>query len=109
MPTATEITMAKMLVANLGSGKKDGLLDLLCEHDPATVVHLLQLQGRHVQSLQPFDVIIGDSNVSKSADQQGEPPAPVLLDVTVEPEAVMDHGSELEARHWLEQSFGPPS
>jgi hypothetical protein len=48
MPTATEITMAKLLVATLAPDKKEGLMDLLCEDDPGKVVHLFQLQQRQL-------------------------------------------------------------
>jgi hypothetical protein len=44
MPTATEVTMAKMIVSGLPLHRKEGLLDLLCEDDPSKVLHLLQLE-----------------------------------------------------------------
>lgn len=57
MPTPTEVTMAKMLVANLAPDRRKGLIDLLCEDDPNEVVHLLQIQQDRLQVAVFLDAI----------------------------------------------------
>jgi hypothetical protein len=72
MPTGTEITMAKLLVATLGLDKKEGLMDLLCEDDPGKVVHLFQLQQQRLSSPRVLATAV-DLSTTTEKDTQALP------------------------------------